>query len=423
MTSASGDPNFSGRRPPALGLLQFTSGSTGTPRGVALGLDHVEANVRAIEAWLEMDSNSSTATWLPFSHDMGLIGTLLTPVATQTMLSVIPPEQFVVKPIRWLECFGKDGANNAACPTFGLGLTARKVKPEDLEGFDFSGWRVLIVGAERVRVKTLEAFSQLLAPRGFSRRAFRPAYGLAEVTLAATGHGGGDVASMVKVDWTTLRDAEPVRVTERRTLGPVDPDDASDWLVGCGRPLAGVEVEVVEPDATTVLPEGHLGEIVVGGRSLAGAYWTADSRDRTPFADRRFATGDIGFLLDGELYVVGRIGDRLKVRARYVYAEDIEARLVAGSSLRIGRLAVLLGALKGVDSAVLIVEDERDDWSEEVLRVLRQATGEELQIYLLKAPRGTIERTTSGKPRRRVMWAKLEDGLLSTTLVRDWSPR
>jgi fatty-acyl-CoA synthase len=423
--AASREELGSGRRPEPseLGLLQFTSGSTGTPRGVALRLEQVESNIRAIESWLGMTPDSNTATWLPFSHDMGLIGTLLTPIVTQTALSVLPPEQFIINPLRWLECFGKSGSDICTSPTFGLGLIARRVHPDVLDGFDFSRWRVLIVGAERVRPDVLENFTRLLEPYGFSRRVFRPAYGLAESTLATTGHDGESCAKVIKVDWSSLRDSEPVRIEAQRPLGPLDAADASNWLISCGRPLSGMEVEIFEPGGTKPLPEGHLGEIVVGGRSLAQAYWTAERHDESPFHGRSFATGDLGFIRDGELFVVGRIGDRLKVRARHVYSEDLEVRLVTETSLREGRVAVLMGAWNGVDTAVVVVEQDRGKWEEEVLHAMRQATGEELQIRILAGPRGTIDRTTSGKPRRRVMWAKLTgDGLPPTVVVREWSP-
>src|SRR5205807_3940462 len=175
------------RRPGALGLLQFTSGSSGRPRGVRVPLAALEHNVRAIRDWLGMTAGDAAASWLPVHHDLGLVGCLLTPIASGGDLWLMRPADFVRSPRRYLRCFGSPGARLTAMPSFGLEHVARRIRPEDLAGLDLGEWRALIVGAERLQADVFERFCRVLAPAGFRPAALLPAYGLAEATLAVTG--------------------------------------------------------------------------------------------------------------------------------------------------------------------------------------------------------------------------------------------
>nr|WP_230416354.1 AMP-binding protein [Micromonospora tarapacensis] len=168
-------------------LLQFTSGTTGTVRGVRVPVPALEANVAAIRDWLEMTPDDPTASWLPVHHDMGLVGCLLAPIVTGADLWLLTPAEFVRRPTRFLECFGRHGARLTAMPGFGLAHVVRRVRAEQLAGLDFGRWRAVIVGAERIQPATLDDFAGLLAPYGLRREALLPAYGLAEATLAVSG--------------------------------------------------------------------------------------------------------------------------------------------------------------------------------------------------------------------------------------------
>jgi acyl-CoA synthetase (AMP-forming)/AMP-acid ligase II len=389
-------------RPPAeLALLQFTSGSSGTPRGVRVPFGALEANVAAIRRWLAMGPDDPTASWLPVHHDMGLIGCLVTPVVNGSDLWLLGPERFVRNPLRYLRCFGSAGARLSAMPGFGLDHVTRRVPPAALDGLDFGGWRALILGAERIDPAALARFAALLAPHGFRPSAFRPAYGLAEATLAVTGLPLGETYTSTPVD------SAAVAVGACVTAAPGPP------VVGCGPPLAGVHVHIVGEDGTT-LPEGHVGEIVVTAPSVAAGYEDGGgtSTSTTAIADGTLHTGDAGFLHGGQLHVLGRLGDAMKVRGRALFAEDVEAALVE-TGLRRDRVAVLLGTTPaGVPTAVAAIEQADDAACAAAAAVLRRLAEGAVPV-VLGLPRRTIPRTTSGKPRRRPLWRAYAEGRLA----------
>lgn len=399
-----------------LALLQFTSGSTGQPRGVRVGWDNLEANIATIADWVDLGADDATATWLPLYHDMGLIGCLLTPIVNQTDVWVLRPEQFVARPERWLECFGARGASLTASPTFGFAYAARRVGEEALVGMDFSAWRTAIVGAERVDPVALARFASRLRPHGFDPAAFLPAYGLAEATLAVTGHRPGAEARAVRADWTAARGGERLAVTAEAPLAEAGGERGEGWLVGCGPPLPGTEVAVVDEDRAE-LPEGHLGEIVVRGETVADGYEGRSAAHATSFEDGAVLTGDAGVLLDGELFVVGRLGDAISVRGRTVFAEDVEARLGGVDGVRAGRCAVLAGSHEGAERVVAVVEGEPGAWAEAVAAVLRAQVGPEVKVEVWAGRPGAIQRTSSGKPRRRAMWEAIREGRLPAARV------
>lgn len=389
--------------PGELALLQFTSGSSGMPRGVEVAVGNLESNIDAIRRWLEMTPADSTASWLPLYHDMGLIGCFLTPIVNGSDLWSMRPEDFIRSPTRWLRCFGEQGCRLTAAPTFGLAYVLRRVRPDKLEGLDFSAWRALIVGAERVDPEVLERFTELLSPFGFDARSLLPAYGLAESTLAVTG--------------SRLFEAVNQRRVERRALvfgAAVDAPGGSDpaderVLVGCGRPLGLAGVEIVDESGNVVGP-GIFGEIVVTGPSVARGYVPGSSTSTsTSFDAGRLHTGDAGFLVDGELYVLGRVGDSIKVRGVSLFAEDVEAALVEETDVPGERLAVLLGVLDGRETVAVLVEFGPNTVVQPVVdTATRLAAG--ARVLVLSCGRGEIARTSSGKPRRRPMWVRLLEG-------------
>lgn len=383
----------------SLALIQFTSGSTGAPRGIEVPHRALQHNVQAIARWLQMDDTSVTSTWLPTSHDMGLVGTLLTPIMTSTTLFIMRPDEFVVDPLRWLETFGRHGANITSSPNFGFGFAASRVKPSHLsevDGLDFSGWTTAITGAERVQASTLSRFVDLLRPFGFTSRAFRPAYGLAEATLAVTGRTHETPLRVVELAPNSGTIGTHVDIVRERSVDESTTEPGS-LLVSCGPPLAGVEVRILDARGEP-LPDRTIGEIEVSGASVARGYLAGSA----PFSGV-FATGDAGFIHGGELFVIGRIGDSLKVRGRAVFAEDVEDALRGTDQLQEGRYAVVLGTNRGVDRAVVFIEQTLADY-EALLKVLRRATSHSVSLSCILGERGTILRTTSGKPQRRLMW-------------------
>jgi acyl-CoA synthetase (AMP-forming)/AMP-acid ligase II len=365
------------RDPAALALVQFTSGTSGRVRGVRVPYPALEANIAAIQDWLRMTPHDPTASWLPPYHDMGLVGCLLAPVVAGGDLWLLPPAEFVRRPARYLACFGRAGARLTAMPGFGLDHIVRRVRPAELSDMDFSAWRAVIVGAERIVPASLDRFHDLCAPRGLRRSALLPAYGLAEATLAVTG-------SRLTEEWTWEATA------------------AGQAVVGCGRPLPGVRV-AIHDDTGRPLPEGQLGEIVVSGPSMAAGYATGGA-----FPGGVVRTGDAGYLRNGQLFVLGRRGDAIKVRGRAIFAEDLDAALTAELGVPAGRAVTLLGAAGNGPLALVVIEGARPAWLEGADRVLRPHLGD-VPLRTVAVPMGAVPRTSSGKPRRRELWRQLQD--------------
>ena len=376
---------------PKTALLQFTSGSTGRPRCVRIPPAALQANVTAMRAWLDWTSDSAGASWLPAFHDMGLIGTV-TSIAAGSDTWLMQPADFIRKPLRYLACLSDHRVSITPMPNFGLAYMLRRVKPADLEGMRFDSLRAVVLGAERIDPRVLEATEKLLGPFGLDRRALLPAYGGAEATLAVTGVPPGE-------GWTTARLAQS---------GAADSPGAR--IVGCGRPLSGVDVSIEDDDGEPVT-DGVVGEIVVKSPSLAtGYHGDTGASSAASFRDDVLHSGDAGFMIDGQLFVLGRLGDGIKVRGRMIFAESIETFL-AERGIPERRAAILLGVRDGVTTAAAAFEVMRPDWPAITAAVLREWI-DDADMVLINLPRGGLAVTSSGKVRRRVMWKALCDGTL-----------
>jgi acyl-CoA synthetase (AMP-forming)/AMP-acid ligase II len=282
------------------------------------------------------------------------------------------------------------------------------VSPEQITDLDFSRWRVAILGGERIEPAAVSAFYNLVAPRNFDPGVLIGAYGQAEVTLAATGAPPGGGSRLVRTKSTALAVGEAVVVTETGTLG-VDAVGGAGWLTGCGVAVPGIGVSVVAEDGSR-LPEGAFGEILLTGSSVAQGYLTG-REGVVAFDSGGLRTGDAGFLLGDELFVVGRIGESMKVRGASVYAEDLESELSTMEDLPHVRCAVAFGTVDSVDLAVVFVEEPVDQpWLTAASERVRTLTAGSASPVILRGTRGSIARTSSGKPRRRVMWTELQSG-------------
>jgi acyl-CoA synthetase (AMP-forming)/AMP-acid ligase II len=387
-------------RAPDIGLLQFTSGSSGHARGVRVPLASLEGNVNAIRRHLDWTADLPAATWLPVYHDMGLIGCLLAGIVSRCDGWMLQPEQFIGDPLRWLRCFSENRAAFSASPPFGLAYVLRRVQPEQLCDMDLSGLRGLIVGAERIDASIIERFTALLEPAGFDPRAVLPAYGLAEATLAVTINSRTRRHSVIRTQTKSLR-------LGARLLASRDSADLEH--VGCGQPLPPMTVTVVDHNGAPLPPE-TLGEIVIGGPGVAAGYVdrTGASSASTFEADGRLLTGDAGFLHDGELYVVGRLGDSLKVRGKAIFAEDVEGMVQRHLKISQHRIVALLGVLEGRDTAAVMIEGRPRQEADLILMLRRRLP--DVRLLILEVAPGAVLRTTSGKPRRRAMWTNLQHG-------------
>jgi acyl-CoA synthetase (AMP-forming)/AMP-acid ligase II len=397
---------------PDVALLQYTSGSTGDPRGVVVTRDNLDAHLALASEWVSYTPDQVSAFWIPLYHDMGLIGALLTGVAHQQTMYWLRPDQFVRRPLRWIECFGRRGASITTAPTFAFAYASKRIAPEEIADMDFSGWRFAGMGAERVDVQAVRLFAERFGPRGFRTSTISTGYGLAEATLVVTGCPVDAVPQAALVDWRGLQLGRPLDIERADLETAALSARPAEWILGCGPPLGDVSVRIVDGDGAP-LPDGHLGEITVAGPTVAAGYVGGEGRP-SGFRDGVLHTADAGFVLDGDLYVLGRIGDMLSVRGRNVYVEDLEARLADVVGIPKGRFAVVAGP----DEVLTIVESPPGPWADEVVRVLSRHVGEQYAVAAVSVGRGSIERTSSGKPRRRSMWQSFSTGALGGTVVR-----
>ncbi|MFH8472610.1 AMP-binding protein [Streptomyces sp. NPDC018000] len=382
---------------PETALLQFTSGSSGFSRGVRISADALRANLTGMRRWIGWTPDHPGISWLPVHHDMGLVGFLLNAVVTGCDGWMMQPDDFIRSPLRYLRCISERGAAMTGMPNFGLAYILRRVKPAQLEGLRFDSMRAVIIGAERVDPQVLDDFHALLGPHGLDRGTLLPAYGGAEATLAVTGLRPGE-------GWSTQ---------------VPDDGDASSLagtaVVGCGRPLEGRTVTIVSEDGEE-LPDGQVGEIVVTGVSIASGYiGDAGSASGTSLAGAGLDSGDAGFVRDGQLFVIGRLGDGLKVSGKMVFAESLET-LLHQRGIPERRVAVLLGVRDGVPTGVAVFGGVQPGWRESAHEVLSEWLGD-AHLQAVELPRGGIAVTSSGKPRRRVIWKALCAGEFSDTTV------
>jgi acyl-CoA synthetase (AMP-forming)/AMP-acid ligase II len=413
-------PEHPRARPPEVALLQFTSGSSGRPRAVRVTQPNLEANLSAVISHVAMDPHADeVVTWLPTYHDMGLIGCTLTPVAASTSLSMLRVEDFVRRPMRWLECLGSEGeaATITATPPFGFGLALKRVRDEDVAELDFSRWRVAMVGAERVDAAVLQRFLERFRESRLSPSVFYPAYGLAEATLMVSAKHGARPPTAIRPDWSSLQFGRPVTVDAVATLAdPEELGDGVDWLVSCGVCPPGVGVGVVGEDGAP-LPEGTLGELAVTGEGVTAGYLDEPEVTAERFAGGALRTGDAALLHDGELYVFGRMADALKVHGRWLSIEEVEAKVLACGAVPRGRTVLFSGRDPEGDAVIALTEAEPGEWVSEVAAVLAAEVPDTMSIHVLSGGWGTILRTSSGKPRRRAMWEAYLAGTLGAQVV------
>lgn len=405
-----------GIREGTLALIQYTSGSTAAPKGVALKHANVIANQAAIRQSFG-DIGVVGMNWLPPYHDMGLTGCLFHAMYRGGTSYVMSPMHFLQKPVRWLRAIQRFGATVAGGPNFGYELCVRRVSDEQKIGLDLSSWRVAFCGAEPIRAETLQRFSTRFAEHGFRTGTLTTCYGLAEATLLVTGASAGHDARTTWIDKDKLAAGVAVAV----------PDGAPGaiQLVSSGTTRAGNTVVIVDPASERELPAGEVGEIWVSGPSVALGYWRRPELNemifgaRLPTRDGVFLrTGDLGLMLGEELYVAGRIKDLIIVGGRNIYPQDIELAVQeADSRLRAGCGAAFGITVEQVESVAIVQETSEENPSELelLMKKARRSVLEAHQIDLatiVLIPARSLPKTTSGKIRRAaVRTAFLEQSL------------
>jgi len=390
--------------PDALAFLQYTSGSTGSPRGVMVTHRNIVANEELIRRAFDQSESSIIVSWLPLYHDMGLIGGVLQPLFVGASCVLMSPVSFLQRPRRWLEVITEYRATTSGGPNFAYDLCVRKIPAAERDGLDLSSWKVAFNGAEPVRSETMERFADTFSPHGFQKRAFYPCYGLAEATLFVT---GGDVEAEPQV-----ASVSSAAMRENRVIEPVEEDQRT--LVGCGRSWVDHQVLIVDPETQQPCAPARVGEIWVAGPSIARGYWNRPQETGRDFEARLstkegpyLRTGDLGFFQDGQLFITGRLKDLIIVRGRNFYPQDIEYTVEGcHSSLRPGCGAAFSIAVENEERVVVVQEIDRrlaESDAEVVIETIRAAVAQEHELFLhdvVLIRAGSIPKTSSGKIQR-----------------------
>ena len=368
-----------------LAFVQFTSGATSEPKGVALTHRNLCANVNAINGphGLATTDADSAVSWLPLHHDMGLVGMALGPLYSARPAVLLPAQAFVKRPAEWLRAISRHRATISFAPNSAYDLCVRRVKDRDLDGVDLSCWRVAGCGAEPIHAPTLAAFAERFRAVGFRETSFLSGYGLAEHVVAATFSRRGQ---------SLRRDGD---------------------LVSCGAPLPDHRLKIVGEDGGE-LPERTVGEISLAGPSVMRGYYENTELTRETIRDGWLRTGDLGYLADGELYVWGRAKDLIVANGRKYHPQDLEWGIDDLAGVRRGR-SVAFGTAHPPrpDRVVIVVEPNGTVEAGRLVRDVRRRMADLHGLYVdevVIAPSGAVARTTNGKVQRALTKARYERG-------------
>ncbi len=384
--------------PDQIAYLQFSSGTTSFPKGVAVSHGAMMANIHAMAVHgLGIIEGDRGVNWLPYYHDMGLVGCVMLPIACQMSLDCIATRDFILRPGVWLELISRNRATMSYSPSFGYDLAAKRARHgPDL---DLSAWRIAGIGGDMIKVSSLDAFISTFSPHGFRRESFMPSYGMAEAALGLTFAERGAGARTERVDVARLRD-------QRAAVSPKAGARSREFTI-CGKPLPGHGIEIRD-ESGAVLPDGRIGQIFARGPSLMLGYFgdpVETARVLSP--DGWLDTGDLGYMRGGNLIVTGRIKDLIIINGRNIWPQDIEWTVEASvEGVKAGTVAAFQiadEADEGADAqrVALVIEcrrrdpDEREAMRAEARTTVRNLCGIEPRVALCAA--GELPRTSSGK--------------------------
>ncbi|MCH9648355.1 MAG: amino acid adenylation domain-containing protein [Deltaproteobacteria bacterium] len=416
-----------------LAFLQYTSGSTGEPRGVMVTHGSLMDNLRRIRHGFGLRQGDIVGSWLPPHHDMGLVGGILEPLFSGLPAFLSSPQGFLQRPVSWLETIERHGITVSGAPDFAYRLCCRRVSEQRASELDLSSWRVAFNGAEPVLPTTLEEFGGHFTSAGFSSRAWVSCYGLAEATLLVSASPPGSSPKLVSVVTGELE--------QHRLVIPSDSTATAEEplrsLVSCGVVSPGLRLEIVDPTDRQPCKEGQVGEIWLSGDSITAGYWQCPEESESSFgaslasdpATRFLRTGDLGAKLGGELWVTGRLKDLLVIRGRNHYPQDLEATAASSHRAFEGALGAAFPWPSELGPEFIVVQEVSPRYrrfhrsaGDELLAALRRGLSEEHGLQasqLVVVAPGGIPRTPSGKVRRRQCRLELAAGALSVLIASD----
>jgi acyl-CoA synthetase (AMP-forming)/AMP-acid ligase II len=372
-------------------LIQFTSGSTMDPRGTCVTHGNIAANCEAIAVHgLELDEGDKGVSWLPLFHDMGLVGFVLTSIMYRVPVVFIPTVSFAKRPSLWMETVHRHRGTVTFAPNFALALLTRHTAPEHL---DLSCLRVLGCGAEPIDPETVRRFLSHFASAGLRPSAILPSYGMAEATLAVS---FGDLGASLRSD---VVDADLCATTGRAVANAHG--GATREFVSCGRAIVGHAIKIVD-DAGQLLADRMLGEIVVCGPSVAAGYRNRADATLTTFTPEGLRTGDIGYLVDGELFVTGRRKDVLVINGRKYDPQLVERTVEELPGVRPGRVVAFTRSGTSSEELIVVAESARHE-ARALAESIRRHVYERIHLTVADVvfvPGGSLPRTTSGKLQR-----------------------
>jgi fatty-acyl-CoA synthase len=383
-------------KPNDVAYLQYSSGSTRFPHGVAITHRQLLSNLAAHSHGMEVRDGDRCVSWLPFYHDMGLVGCLLSPVANQVSADYLKTEDFARRPLAWLDLISRNqGTTLSYSPTFGYDICARRVSSQMdvVERFDLSRWRVAGNGADMIRPDVMQCFVDVFAPAGFKASAFLPSYGLAEATLAVSIMPPGEGIIVELVEETLLAGG---------TSGERDRPQRFRSIVNCGRPARGMEVEIRSEDGRP-LGERQIGKVWCRGSSvMVGYFRDEEATSACMTGDGWLDTGDMGYLSQGYVYIVGRAKDMIIINGKNHWPQDIEWAVEQLPGFKAGDIAAFsITTPGGEETPAVLVQcrtsdlEERGRLRELIRERVRAVTGINCVIELV--PPRSLPRTSSGK--------------------------
>ena len=410
----------------AIAYLQYTSGSTSTPKGVMLTHYNLMHHCRNLQQACGYDEQSVTVTWMPYFHDYGLVEGMMVPLYNAHPCYVMSPFSFIKRPLNWLQNMSKYKGTHSQAPNFAYDLCTRRIKPKQIAELDLSPWEAAGNAAEPINPHVMAKFVEMFSPCGFKWETFAPSYGLAENTLLATTKPKGTRPVFLGIETAAIEQDKIVVANPEQEHGV-------RIVSGCGKKVCNTQIAIADPASMTAKASDEVGEVWIKDPSVAVGYWKRPEATKETFQaylqDTQegpfLRTGDLGFIHEGELFITGRIKDLIIIRGTNHYPQDVEWSVQAlHAALRPDYGAAFSIQDKGEERLIVVQEVERrsgDLDTETIIADIKQEIAEqhEIQVYgVVLAKSGNILKTASGKIQRRACREKYLAGTLTT--IDDW---